>query len=110
MPSNTELGVQRGIMDKTKYQEIGWAELKVDCYTGEKCDQHKSEWHGHFDGDRDGGKIGGEITLGANAFTPGTKIVIKEPVCPECDCPRSVCVLEEDCLFDWKAWDEEQYA
>lgn len=97
-------------MKRVEYVEIGRAELKVNCYTGEKCDQHKPEWHGHFDGDRDGGKIGGDITLGANTFRPGTKVIITEPCCPECHCPREMCEQDKGCDFDWRGWDEEQYA
>lgn len=33
-------------MPKTKYEEIGRAEVKVDCYAGKTCDQHEAAWHG----------------------------------------------------------------
>lgn len=97
-------------MKRVKYVQIANAELKVNCYTGETCDQHAPEWHGYFDGDKEGGKIGDTITLPVGNFRPGTKIVITEPVCPECHFPRELCEQTKHCDFDWKAWDEEQYA
>jgi hypothetical protein len=97
-------------MNKINYEEIGRAELKVDCYAGKTCDQHKPEWHGHFDGDMDGGKIGKRITLDVSQFRPGTRVLIQEPVCPRCDATREMCELDKGCDFNWRAWDEEQYA
>ena len=96
--------------ERQQYTEIGNAELKVDCYSGKTCDKHKPEWHGFFEGDRDGGKIGGVITLSAKHFRPGTRIRIEEPVCPDCDCGRELCEVSKDCDFDWKAWDERRYS
>jgi hypothetical protein len=97
-------------MPDIKYETIGQAEIKVDCYAGKTCDQHKPEWHGFFDGDMDGGKIGKRVTLDVSNFTPGTRVLIQEPVCPECDAPREMCQQDDDCAFDWRTWDEEQYA
>lgn len=95
---------------KLRYQEIGRAELKVDCYAGETCDQHRPVWHGFFEGDRGDGEIGDTINLGVEQFRPGTKVSILEPVCPQCDKGRELCESDGDCLFDWKEWDEGQYA
>lgn len=92
-----------------KYEQIANAELKVDFYAGQTCDQNLQEWHGYFEGDKEGGKIGQEISLGADNFRPGTRIIIQEPVCPTCDVPRSLCESSE-CSFEWKQWDEEKYA
>lgn len=94
----------------TKYQEIGRAELKVDCYDGKTFDQHRPTWHGFFDGDRDGGEIGGTLTLDVSNFRPGTIITISEPVCPDCHASREECERDDDCAFNWRGWDEDRYA
>lgn len=95
---------------KTEYAEIGSAELKVDFYAGKSGAKIKQEWHGFFDGDRGDGKIGKQITLSAAHFRPGTRIIIQEPICPECDLSRELCELDAGCDFNWLSWDEERYA
>lgn len=97
-------------MKRVEYVEIGRAELKVDCYAGATCDEHKPGWEAHMEGDMESERGMAELTLGANAFRPGTKVIITEPVCPECDYQREMCELDEDCDFDWRKWDEWQYA
>lgn len=97
-------------MEDTKYEQIGRAELKVDCYAGKTGDQHKPEWDGFFDGDMEGGKIGKKLTLNATNFRPGTRVIIQEPCCPDCDATRELCELDKGCAFDWQAWDVAHYA
>ena len=97
-------------MKRVEYVEIGRAELKVDYYAGESCDQHRPGWEAHMDGDMDSERGLQELTLGALVFRPGTKVIITEPCCPECHCPREMCEQSKWCDFDWRGWDEEQYA
>lgn len=85
---------------------IMWAELKVDCYSGPCCNQHRRFWDGFGDGDKEGGEIGEVLTLAATGFPAGTKIVISIPVCPECHEDAEMC----RCGFDWHKWAEERYA
>ena len=84
-----------------------------DIYSGETCDQHKPRWLGSADGDKEGDTpIGDEITLGARTFPPGTVVIVKEPVCPECgEVPSEADVgWECGCDFDWHAWTEDQFS
>lgn len=96
-------------MKRVDYVEVGRAELKVDCYAGETCDQHEPGWEAQMDCDRESVHGLQELTLGAAHFRPGTKVIITAPVCPECDMQREICE-SDDCDFDWRAWDEVQYA
>lgn len=82
------------------------AELKVDCYGGESCEEHVPYWWMYADGDMDSDTSRGPIALDPKAFPPGTKVTVEIPVCPECDCHPENC----QCGFDWKQWAEEQYA
>lgn len=91
---------------ETKRREIMWCELKVDCYNGPCCNEHRHVWHGFGDGDKDGGEIGELLMLAATGFPAGTKIVISIPVCPECGEDAELC----RCGFDWHSWAEERYS
>jgi hypothetical protein len=95
-PSNAEL----------KMRQTMWAELKVDCYDGPNCDQHRPYWDGYAEGDKQGGPIGNTITLSAMTFPAGTKVKIFVPACPQCNETSETC----ECGFDWRKWAEEQYA
>jgi len=65
-------------------RETMWAEMKPDVYSGDSCEQHRPNWYSYADGDKQGGDDGNELSLNAEAFPPGTKIVVSEPVCPSC--------------------------
>ncbi len=41
--------------EKMKYQEIMWAEQKVDIYAGPNCNEWKGRWYCYADGDKEGG-------------------------------------------------------
>lgn len=94
-----------------------WAEMRPDCYGGSEFDSHIPGWHTYGEGDKEGTDGEKEIVLAASVFPPGTRVVISEPVCPECDFPRiprtenneirfpDLC----DCGFDWKSWTEGNY-
>lgn len=85
---------------------IMWAELKVDCYSGPECNQHRRYWDGFGDGDKEGGEIGEVIELAASTFPAGAKVVVSIPVCPDCHEDAEMC----QCGFDWEKWAEERYA
>lgn len=87
--------------------EIMRAELKVNCYDGDNCDQHKKYWNSFAEGDKqDDDMSEKDLTLNLDQFPPGTKVVISVPECPECEMDVESC----DCGFDWKNWVEEQYS
>lgn len=87
-----------------EYRKIGWAEMKPDVYGGDDCETHIPEWESYFDGDKDSERIEA-MDLDAKCFQPGTRITIKEPVCPDCENIASTC----GCGFDWKYWAECEY-
>ena len=86
--------------------EIMRAELKVDVYAGEKCDEHRKYWNAYATGDMQDEDFSEPIELALEQFPPGTKITITVPCCPDCEEIQETC----DCGFDWKKWAEEQYS
>ncbi|MGZ4953561.1 MAG: hypothetical protein ACXV8Q_00495 [Methylobacter sp.] len=82
------------------------AELKVDCYDGEKCDQHKKYWETYADGDMSSDTSSEPLVLDITQFPPGTKIQVSIPLCPKCTVDVEMC----ECGYDWKQWAEEMYA
>lgn len=87
--------------------EVMRAELRVDCYDGPSCDQHRKYWNAYAEGDmQDDDMSEKELTLNLDHFPPGTKVVVTVPECPECDMDVESC----DCGFDWKNWVAEQYS
>lgn len=96
--------------DRLNYQEIAWAERRVDCYDGPNCDQHRALWRAHFDGDMDSEDMYRDLPLDPKQFPAGTKVVIMVPVCPNCDQQVEMCEQDKGCDFDWKAWAEGQYS
>lgn len=100
------------------YRETMRAEQAPDIYDGPDCDQHRPQWVGSADGDKDGdGPIGETIELAANTFPPGTKVTISEPSCPHCEEGPTFSADGDlpgkwkcGCDFDWRAWAEEQYS
>lgn len=107
--------------------ETIWAEVKVDCYNGEECRNHRNVFDIHSQGDMDSDEIE-VITFDASQFPPGTKLVISEPACPECqEIPTRSREKEhvdtsEDgvkihdyiwrcgCDFNWRDFAENQYS
>lgn len=95
------------------------AEMAPDMYGGESCDQLIPSWTANADGE-ESERVGNMLTLDARTFPPGTKVVVREPVCPDCGDRRSPlfpipeagpiyggsCV----CGFDWDLWVSEQYS
>lgn len=85
---------------------IMWAEVVVDCYAGDSCDQHEKRWRVYAEGDKDDSRSVEPITLNVAAFPPGTRVVVSVPTCPECGIDAENC----RCGFDWKGWAEDRYA
>ena len=98
-----------------------WAEMKPDCYGGEKCDEIVPRWKGYAEGDKDSDTLD-VIELAARTFPPGTKVVVREPTCPDCGELRSPIFDPSnekrhgtfadkcDCGFDWDTWVRDQYS
>lgn len=88
-----------------EYEEIGRAEMKPDVYGGDNFETHIPRWECSFKGDMELEFIR-ELELSAEGFVSGTRVIIQEPVCPECEMTASIC----NCGFDWKAWAENEYS
>ena len=102
-------------MSELGYRETQWAEMKPDCYAGESCDEIAPRWEGFADGDMDGDTFD-PITMAARTFPPGTRVVVSEPQCPQCQTPAGFALNHEtgqmgacECGFDWVQWTREQY-
>lgn len=106
-----------------KYHTIMQAELKLDVYAGENCDESKPLWESYCEGDMDGDTGTADIRLTVDYFPPGTKVTIEIPECPDCSFPRmthashkddgSVVIRHEDkceCGFDWVQWELNEYS
>jgi len=107
-----------------KFHPTMTAEVKVDCYAGETCDQHRKYFDMYCDGDMDGGECAEkEIVINLEHLPPGALITVKYPRCPSCGQPRedSMNFVEGvykitghpdtcDCGFDWHKWADEQYS
>lgn len=101
-------------MSKIEMRETIWFDQKPDCYAGEGCDEVEARWWCYADGDKDGDFQHEPLSLDAKMYPPGTRIVVHEPVCPECEETRepnysggkiqpgfaSKC----RCGFDWDQW------
>ena len=90
----------------SEYRKIMQAELKVDIYTGEECNQHESYWNIYVEGDKEADNAESDLIFSTKLFKPGTKITVECPVCPKCEQLSETC----KCGFDWKKWIENKYA
>lgn len=97
-------------MSETEYQEIMWAEMKPDVYSGEHCDEIAPQWETYIDGDMESNTMSDPIILDCKGFPPGAKIVISLPCCPECGYQVELCQQNQDCNFDWENWAKTQYS
>ena len=88
-----------------KYRETQRAEMSPDIYAGENCDQVRPRWAVSAEGDMDS-DFSDTIEFDAKHFPPGTKVVISEPLCPQCEDLSVLC----DCGFDWEGWTRETYS
>lgn len=97
-----------------------WAEMRPDCYGGKTCDQIEPRWHCYAEGDKDSDYQRAPLKLDARLFPPGTKVLIEEPVCPQCKEVRSpiypapkrgpLFTPKCRCGFDWETWTLHQYS
>ena len=90
---------------KPEYNHRTWAELKIDCYDGEKQDKHRKYWEAQTDGDMQS-EVLDNIDFPSNLYPAGTKITVEIPSCPECYEDSDLC----SCGFDWHGWVEDNYS
>lgn len=100
-------------MATIKTRETMRATMAPDVYGGWSCDQVVPRWECYAEGDR-GSDFEKVVTLDASTFPPGTKIVISEPLCPQCDELREPIngnfIGPCRCGFDWDKWTSEQFS
>lgn len=107
-------------MSKIKLQETLRFHMDPDMYDGPECNQMRPRWYGYAEGDMDGDHQDDAIVLHPRRFPPGTRISVKEPVCPKCDEPREPILPEPEtgscfpdkcrCGFDWSEWVANEYS
>ena len=99
-------------MDKIEYQEAIIGELKVDCYAGKNCDKHEKYWNVFAEGDMQDDNLGkGEsFVVELNDHPPGTKVFVKEPLCPKCGSFYIDCKDNPNCNFSWLNFADELYS
>ena len=95
-----------------EYTEVLTGELKADCYAGDNCDQQEKYWNVYAEGDMQDEdlKIGEHLVINPAMHPPGTKIIIKEPVCPKCGLTFIDCNDDPDCDFSWSEFTDELYS
>lgn len=107
-------------------REVMWAEMKPYVYGGDSCEEHEPQWDSYAAGDKDGDCSTDPLTLDPILFPPGTKVVVSEPVCPQCHCPpHETGAIEKttddgekfltkhwqcECDFDWFEWASGEYS
>lgn len=107
-------------MAEIKTRETMWATMKPDVYGGATGDQIVPRWHVFADGDKQSEDIHDALDLPPGRFPPGTRIVIHEPACPQCDQTRfpiypmpktgPLFASKCDCGFDWDKWVLEEFS
>lgn len=94
--------------EELEYDVVGVAEMHPNVYGGEECDEIIPMWKSYFEGDKEGDHSKDDLVFDPSLYPPGTKIIIKEPVCPECQDIKEFC--SDDCKFDWKEWTLNKYS
>jgi hypothetical protein len=101
-------------MKDIEHHQTMRAELAPDVYAGEQFDQIAHQWKTSCDGDMGDSGTLDTITLDANMFPPGTKVIVEEPLCPDCKETRApgdgAWLTKCNCGFDWEAWTIDQYS
>ncbi len=94
-------------MADLEYHEMAWAERTIDFYGGDDGDQEVPAWHSAWEGDMDSEASTEVMQLDPSTFPPGTKIIIKAPVCPSCEEHRYDNSSHCHCGHDWSQFDEQ---
>lgn len=96
-----------------KYNQALWGEVKVDCYVGEKCDEHERYIECFCDGDMDS-ESSSDFCFDSKRWPAGTRLQILVPECPNDECDLDAEFQNADgkceCGFDWKEWEAYQYS
>lgn len=88
-----------------QFRVVMGAEMTPDCEGGEKFDEKIPLWKTWAEGDF-GYIKEPEFSINAKNFPAGTKILIKVPLCPDCEEDADMC----KCGFDWNAWIDYNYS
>lgn len=95
------------------YMDVLNVDIRVNIYSGPNHDEHKKYWNARAVGDmQDENFSEPELTINLVDYPPGTKVIVREPLCPLCYDSYQNCMIRTGpgaCTFDWKAWTEEQY-
>lgn len=99
------------------------AEVKVDCYGGDSCDQLTPYFDMYCEGDMDSDNVTDDIVIKLSELPPGATVEVKYPCCPECGLPReekfefldgryTIAGFKEACScgFDWLEWTLDRYS
>jgi len=104
-----------------EYHQVMGAEVAPNLYGGKNCNQEIPMWTCVAEGDKDEERgFLKNITLSARTFPAGTKVIIEEPICPNCRSLRymkfpvpkrgSLFIDVCECGFDWKLWVKNRYS
>lgn len=93
-----------------KYITVITAEMTPNIYGDEKSNEIIPQFKSYHEGNKDEEISKEPIVLKPEHFPPGTKIIVKEPVCPKCDLCATICQELKDCDFDWKTWINNEYS
>ena len=91
-----------------EYKVVGTAEMSPNVYGGEESNEIIPMWKSYFEGDKNEEHSRDDLVFNPSTYPPGTKITIKEPVCPECHVTKYFC--DEECSFNWQEWILNQYS
>lgn len=87
------------------YHTIMQAERRIDFYGGKNCDEEIAEWDTFCEGDMDGESIIDPLKLCPKTFPAGTRVIVQQPCCPDCNQIREICEDDTNCDFKWSEWD-----
>lgn len=82
------------------------AENKVNVYCGEQCNEKENYWNVYAEGDMQDDDTTAPLILDCNFIPRGSKVIVKAPICPNCDAIEELC----ECDFDWDNWIDCQYS
>lgn len=96
------------------YNIVSGAEVKVNVYGGDSCEEHIRYIEVWSEGDM-GSDTMQEVSFDCKRWPVGTKLIVKVPCCPNPDCDADAEFQDQDgkcteCGFDWINWAEEQYS